>query len=69
MFTIPGEDEWIIIFNKKWDGWGAYKYSQRDDVLRVTVPSSSLDEVVEQFTIEIDDLAFIRNVSRYYSNH
>ena len=55
LFTIPGEDEWIIIFNKKWDGWGAYKYSQRDDVLRVTVPSSSLDEVVEQFTIEIDD--------------
>ena len=55
LFTIPGEKEWTIIFNKKWDGWGAYEYSQDDDVLRVTVPSSTLDEVVEQFTINIAD--------------
>jgi len=55
LFTIPGETDWTIIFNKKWDGWGAYEYSQGDDVLRVTVPSTSLDEVVEKFTIEIND--------------
>lgn len=55
LFTIPGEDEWVIIFNKKWDGWGAYEYSQGDDVLRVNVPSASTDDVVEQFTIEIAD--------------
>lgn len=55
LFTIPGEDEWTIIFNKKWDGWGAYEYSKDDDVLRVSVPSESLDNIVEKFTIDIND--------------
>ena len=55
LFTIPGEDEWTIIFNKKWDGWGAYEYNQSDDVLRVKVKPASLDGVVEMFTVEISE--------------
>jgi len=55
LFTIPGEDEWTIIFNKKWDGWGAYEYNQSDDVLRVKVKPTSTDGVVEMFTIEISE--------------
>ncbi|GAB4240274.1 MAG: DUF2911 domain-containing protein [Ekhidna sp.] len=55
LFTIPGEEEWTIIFNKKWDGWGAYEYNESDDVLRVTVPAKTVDEVVEVFTINIED--------------
>lgn len=54
LFTIPGEDEWTIIFNKQWDGWGAYKYKESDDVLRVKVKPSSDEEVTELFTIEIE---------------
>ncbi len=55
LFTIPGEDEWVIIFNKKWDGWGDYEYKKDDDVLRVTVDSSSTEEVVEVFNISIEE--------------
>lgn len=55
LYTIPGESEWVIIFNKKWDGWGAYEYNEDEDVLRITVPSESLEEVVEKFTIDIGD--------------
>ena len=55
LFTIPGEDEWTIIFNKKWDGWGAYEYKEEDDVLRVKVKPTSVDGVVEIFTIDIDN--------------
>ena len=55
LFTIPGEDEWTIIFNKEWSGWGAYKYKESEDVLRVTVKPQALDEVVEVFTIDIND--------------
>ncbi len=55
LFTIPGESEWTIIFNEKWDGWGAYNYNKEDDVLRVTVPSSEVEDVVELFTIEIEE--------------
>ena len=53
LFTIPGEEEWTIIFNKKWDGWGAYEYKEKDDVLRVTVDAKSVDDVAEVFTINI----------------
>ncbi|WP_425390108.1 DUF2911 domain-containing protein [Ekhidna sp.] len=55
LFTVPGKDEWTIIFNTKWDGWGAYEYKEADDVLRVKVNSASTDEVVEMFTIDIED--------------
>ncbi len=55
LFTIPGEDEWVIIFNKKWDGWGAYEYKKDDDVLRVTVKPSSTDDVVEIFEINVEE--------------
>ncbi|MEP1034579.1 DUF2911 domain-containing protein [Ekhidna sp.] len=54
LFSIPGEDEWTIIFNKKWDGWGAYEYKESDDVLRVKVKASSTDDVVEMLTFEIE---------------
>jgi Protein of unknown function (DUF2911) len=37
LFTIPGENEWTIIFNKTWKQWGSFKYKQEDDVLRVKV--------------------------------
>lgn len=53
LFTIPGEEEWTIIFNKAWSGWGAYDYKKSDDVLRVTVPSQEVEEPVEVFTIDI----------------
>jgi hypothetical protein len=37
-FTIPGEKEFVVIFNKTWNQWGAFRYKQEDDVLRITVP-------------------------------
>ncbi|XOV93293.1 MAG: DUF2911 domain-containing protein [Bacteroidota bacterium] len=37
--TIPGEKEWVVIFNKVNDGWGSYKYDESMDALRVKVSS------------------------------
>jgi hypothetical protein len=45
LFTIPGEKEWIIIFNKT-IAMGAYSYDKKDDVLRVTVPAGKPDSFV-----------------------
>ena len=56
LFTIPGEKDWTIIINTDLDYWGAYSYAEKNDVLRVMVPSSSLDEVVEAFSIRFEDL-------------
>lgn len=36
LFTIPGEKEWTIIFNTDAEQWGAYKYDEKKDTLRVT---------------------------------
>ena len=37
LFTMPGKDEWTVIFNKGAKQWGAYEYKQAEDVLRITV--------------------------------
>jgi hypothetical protein len=36
-FTIPGKDKWTVIFNKEAKQWGAYKYDESKDALRVQV--------------------------------
>lgn len=41
LFTIPGKEEWTIIFNKGAKQWGAYEYKQADDILRIKVKSQA----------------------------
>ncbi len=53
-FAIPGEKEWTIILNSDLDYWGAYSYKEKNDVLRVTAPTSELNNVVEHFTIQFE---------------
>lgn len=35
MFTIFNEDDVTVIFNKTWKQWGAFKYDEADDQLRI----------------------------------
>jgi hypothetical protein len=51
LFTIPNENEWVIIFNKVTDQWGHYDYKQSEDALRVTVKPQKAKSFVETFTI------------------
>jgi len=55
LFSIPGEDEWKIIFNTVYDQWGAYNYDSAKDALRVTVVPQKRDAFTETFTITPDD--------------
>ncbi len=56
LFTIPGENEWTIIFNKKIGEWGAYNYDKikDQDALHVTVSAGKTAAFVETFTISVD---------------
>ena len=36
LHTIPGRDQWTIIFNKVANQWGSFKYDMAQDALRVT---------------------------------
>ncbi len=56
LFTIPGPDEWTIIINKNANQWGAYQYSEKDDVVRFKATPVHLDEHIETFTIEFNHL-------------
>ncbi len=53
LFTIPGEKEWVVIFNKVPKQWGAYSYDEKEDALRVTVKPSKSNEFVETFNITV----------------
>jgi hypothetical protein len=52
MFTIPGETEWTVIFNKDPKQWGAYTYKADNDVLRVKAKPSE-HAMTEKFTIGV----------------
>jgi hypothetical protein len=54
LFTIPGEKEWTIIFNKTWNQWGSFRYKQEEDVLRVTVPAGKSAAFTEALTIVVE---------------
>jgi hypothetical protein len=54
LFTIPGEKEWTIIFNKEHKQWGAYNYKEKEDALRVTVPAKKTKSFVETFTVGVE---------------
>jgi hypothetical protein len=54
LFTIPGESEWVVIFNKVPEQWGAMKYDEGEDALRVTVAPEAT-EFVESMMFEIDE--------------
>jgi len=54
LFTIPGETEWTLIINKDVKQWGAFNYSDKDDVLRVTAKPSKTPSMVETFNISVE---------------
>lgn len=56
LFTIPGEHEWTVIINKKASQWGAFQYSEKDDLVRFKVTPLTLAESIETFTIEFNQI-------------
>ena len=56
MFTIPGENQWTVIFNKNLNQWGAYSYDSTADVLRVEADASSDLEALEAFSIAFKEV-------------
>jgi len=52
LHTIPGKDQWTIIFNKVANQWGSFTYDQAQDALRVTAKPHG-DEYNELMTFAI----------------
>jgi len=50
LHTLPGKDEWTVIFNKEADQWGSYNYDEKKDALRVKAKPEAA-EMAELLTI------------------
>ncbi|MGH9459496.1 MAG: DUF2911 domain-containing protein [Thermoanaerobaculia bacterium] len=48
--TIPGPDQWTVIFNNQAEQWGSYSYDAAKDAIRVTVTPRRSDEMRELMT-------------------
>jgi len=57
LHTIPGADEWTLIFNKVADQWGSYSYDEKQDALRVTTKPRPALEKHEWLTFEAPELS------------
>ena len=53
-FILVNGEAWMLIFNKTWDQWGAFKYKESDDALRVKVKAGKADPFAEKMTFSID---------------
>lgn len=47
LFTVPGQSEWTVVFNKKPQQWGAFTYKESDDALRVKVKPAPAEHAEE----------------------
>src|SRR5687767_13899426 len=56
LFSIPGEQEWTVILDKKVGQWGNYSYDAKNELARVKVKPIALAEPVETLTIGLGDL-------------
>jgi hypothetical protein len=56
LFTIPGKDEWTIIFNKNTNQGGTGNYKESEDALRTTVKPLKIEDKIETFLINLEDV-------------
>ncbi len=54
LHTIPGRDEWTIIFNKDDGQWGSFTYDEKKDALRVRVKPQMVADNQEWLRFSID---------------
>lgn len=55
LFTIPNKDSWIVIINSEPEQWGAYKYNEEKDVIRVAVTPQKTEEHQEMMQFSVTD--------------
>lgn len=60
LFTIPGKDAWTVIIHEDRSQWGSYAYDPTHDVARIPATPEPTGEVVESFTLAVDDVSNAR---------
>ncbi|TBW27514.1 DUF2911 domain-containing protein [Gramella sp. KN1008] len=55
LYTIPKEKEWTVILNKNTNTWGAYEYTDEDDMVRITVPVRQSPNTIEALSMAFEE--------------
>ena len=53
LFYIPEKDKWTVVLNKVAKQWGAFRYAEKDDLIRVDVKPMADQPLTEDLTYEI----------------
>jgi len=54
IFTVPAQDKWMLIINKKTGEWGIPYHYESDELVRVPMQVGKTSGPVENFTINYD---------------
>lgn len=54
LHTIPGKDEWTVVFNGVANQWGSFRYDEKKDTLRVKAKPMASPHSVEWMSFTID---------------
>lgn len=68
MYAIPEFETWTIAFNTENDRWGVPAPDEKNDVLRVVVPSQQVAEIQEQFEISFIPTDSMVQLQLYWDN-
>ncbi|MFT4023055.1 MAG: DUF2911 domain-containing protein [Flavihumibacter sp.] len=49
LYAIPTEQKWTLIVNRETDTWGAFKYDNKKDVVRVDLPVQASGDTIDSF--------------------
>ncbi len=56
LHTVPGKEEWTIIFNNDAGQWGSFTYDEKKDALRVKAKPQMVSESQEWLTYSFDPI-------------
>ncbi|MCF8255662.1 MAG: DUF2911 domain-containing protein [Bacteroidia bacterium] len=56
LVSFPGETEWTLVLTKDLNVNSADAYKQENDVLRMTVKAEKLQDYIETFTIDVNNM-------------
>ena len=54
IYSVPAIEKWTMILNKETDIWGAFKYDQTKDVVRIDVPVQKQSEILEALAMTFE---------------
>lgn len=68
LYAIPQQDSWTIILNRDTDTWGAFKYDQKKDAVRLDVKPEKNVDIAEAFSMYFEPRTGGANLFIHWDN-